>query len=177
MTANEKRRMVIDKYKEILGRNRYSKPLRDYCFKPYEDGMFYSDSSSSICYAYRMSGFDMDIMDTAGMCQSNKLVKVPAVIKNGQIKNLDILRIGDILVFAGNDDSRWFCDYAGHVEMIADIGINMITIYGHGSGTPSAKDMRKYCKSRYSSKANTPTGNRGLIRVLRFISDEEENNT
>ena len=56
MTALLRRQAVIDKYAEIIGRNLYSQSLRDYCYKPYKDGNYYSDCSSSICYAYKEAG-------------------------------------------------------------------------------------------------------------------------
>ena len=49
-TALEKRLMVRNKYKTIIGKNIYSQSLRDYCYKLYKDGKYYSDCSSSICY-------------------------------------------------------------------------------------------------------------------------------
>ena len=57
MTANEKRQVVARKYDEIIGRNLYSQARRDYCYRRYSDGNYYSDCSSSICYAYREAGF------------------------------------------------------------------------------------------------------------------------
>ena len=33
MTGNEKRQAVTRKYDEIIGRNLYSQPLRDYCYR------------------------------------------------------------------------------------------------------------------------------------------------
>ena len=56
MTAQEKRQAVIAKYDMLIGRNYYSQNLRDYCFKKYKDGNYYSDCSSSICYAYAEAG-------------------------------------------------------------------------------------------------------------------------
>ena len=47
MTGNEKRQAVTRKYDEIIGRNLYSQPLRDYCYRKYSDGNYYSDCSSS----------------------------------------------------------------------------------------------------------------------------------
>ncbi len=43
MTALLRRQAVIDKYAEIIGRNIYSQSLRDYCYKVYKDGKYYSD--------------------------------------------------------------------------------------------------------------------------------------
>ena len=174
MTANEKRDAVIRKYEEILGRNKYSQPKRDYCYKKYKDGEYYSDCSSSVSYAYKEAGYSFGILNTVGMYQSSELADVPAEIKNGIIQNPEILRPGDMLLFAGTDSSRANAGYVGHVEMVAKIDGGKITIYGHGSGTPRATEMNAYCKSRYAKKSGTKLGHRGLIRVRRFIKDDAQ---
>lgn len=172
MTAAEKRTSVIKKYEEILGRNKYSQPRRDYCYKKYSDGKYYSDCSSSVSYAYQEAGLSFGILNTVGMYQSKKLVDVPATIKNGIIQNPEVLRPGDMLLFAGTDSSRAYAGYVGHVEMVAKISGSKVTIYGHGSGTPRATEMNAYCKSRFAKKASTKLGHRGLIKVRRFIEDD-----
>ena len=174
MTATEKRAAVIKKYDEILGRNKYSQPRRDYCYKKYKDGKYYSDCSSSISYAYKEAGFSFGILNTVGMYQSKKMTDVPVTIKNGIIQNPEILLPGDMLLFAGTDSSRAYAGYVGHVEMVAKISGKTVTIYGHGSGTPRSTEMNAYCKSRYAKKTNTKLGHRGLIRVRRFIQDAPE---
>ena len=174
MTATEKRAAVVKKYGEILGRNKYSQPRRDYCYKKYKDGKYYSDCSSSISYAYKEAGFSFGILNTVGMYQSKKMTDVPVTIKNGIIQNPEILLPGDMLLFAGTDSSRAYAGYVGHVEMVAKISGKTVTIYGHGSGTPRSTEMNAYCKSRYAKKTNTKLGHRGLIRVRRFIQDAPE---
>ena len=172
MTANEKRAAVAAKYKTILGRNYYSQPKRDYCFKKYSDGKYYSDCSSSISYCYKEAGFGFGILNTVGMYQSKKMTNVPVVIKNGQIQNPEVLRVGDMLLFAGSDSGRAYAGYVGHVEMVYEISGSTVTLCGHGSGRPSTKVMTTYCKSRYNSKSNTKLGHKGLIKVVRFIQDD-----
>ena len=174
MTASEKRAAVVKKYGEILGRNKYSQPRRDYCYKKYKDGKYYSDCSSSISYAYKEAGFSFGILNTVGMYQSKKMTDVPVTIKNGIIQNPEILLPGDMLLFAGTDSSRAYAGYVGHVEMVAKISGGKVTIYGHGSGTPRSTEMNAYCKSRYAKKTNTKLGHRGPIRVRRFIQDDPE---
>ena len=56
MTAQERRAAVTAKYGTLIGRNLYSQPLRGYCFRRYNDGNYYSDCSSSICYTYSEAG-------------------------------------------------------------------------------------------------------------------------
>lgn len=164
MSAIDKRKSVIDNYALIIGRNVYSQTLRDYCYKPYKDGSYYSDCSSSISYAYKEAGLGFGILNTVGMYQSNKLTTVDADIADG-IPDISKLRPGDMLLFAGTDASRPL--KIGHVEMYCGHGV----ICGHGSGTPSYKDLAAYCKSRYASFA--PGGwRKGLVCVRRYIQDD-----
>ena len=163
MTANEKRQAVIDKYDTIIGRNLYSQNLRDYCYKPYKDGNYYSDCSSSICRTYEAVGLGFGNLNTAGIYQSGKLTTVDADIVEG-IPDRSELRQGDMLEFAGTDPSRPL--RIGHVEMYCGNGI----ICGHGSGRPSYKDLDAYCKSRYQSWASGGW-RKGLVCVRRYIQD------
>ncbi len=177
MTANEKRAAVAAKYKSILGRNHYSQPKRDYCFKQYKDGKYYSDCSSSISHCYKEAGFGFGILNTVGMYQSKKMTAVPVIIKNGQIQNPEVLRVGDMLLFAGSDPGRAYAGYVGHVEMVYEIDGTDITLCGHSSGRPSTKKMTTYCKSRYNAKTSTKLGNKGLIKVVRFLCDPNDATT
>ncbi len=171
ISATEKRQAVIRKYEEILGRNKYSQPKRDYCYRKHSDGNYYSDCSSSVSYAYKEAGYSFGVLNTVGMYQSSKLIDVPVIIKNGVIQNPEVLRPCDLLLFAGTDSSRASAGYVGHVEMVAKISGGKVIIYGHGSGTPRATEMDAYCRSRYNKKTNTKLGHKGLIRVRRSITD------
>ena len=179
-TASEKRAAVIAKYGEILGRNQYSQPRRSYAFKKYSNGKYYSDCSSSIALAYKYAGYPFYDNNgsynpnTVGMYQAKSLKDVPVKIKNGIIQNPEVLLPGDMLLFAGTDNSRKYVDCVGHVEMVAKISGTKVTLYGHGSGTPRATEMNAYCKSRYNKKTSTVIGNRGLLKVRRFIWDDAE---
>ena len=177
MTAAEKRKAVRDKYKTIIGRNLYSQNLRDFCYKKYKDGKYYSDCSSSICYAYEEAGLGFGILNTVGMYTSKKLVDVDVRISKGIIQNPEVLRIGDMLLFAGTDVSRSPWGYVGHVEMVGEISGAVDQLYGHGSGNPKRHEMNAYCRSRYASKTSTALGNKGLIRVRRFIVDDDIGST
>lgn len=169
MTANEKRQSVAKVYSGIIGRNYYSQELRDYCFRAYKDGRYYSDCSSSICYAYKEAGQGFGILNTAGIYQSSKLTTADITIKDGIPVNISDLRVGDMLEFAGTDSSRPL--RIGHVEMVYSIDGNKVTLCGHGSGRPSYKDMAAYCKSRYNSFV--PGGwRKGLVCVRRYIPDD-----
>lgn len=177
MTANDKRLAVAAKYRTIIGRNKYSQAKRDYCYKKYSDGKYYSDCSSSVCYTYKECDLSFGILNTVGMYNSSKLTKVPVTISKGIIQDPEKLRVGDMLLFAGNDPSRRSAGYVGHVEMVGEISGKTVYIYGHGSGTPRKTEMNAYCKKRYGTKSITVLGNRGLIKVVRFIQDDEDTST
>ena len=173
-TASEKRIAVRDKYKTILGRNKYSQALRGYCYRKYSDGNYYSDCSSSIMKTYEAAGYPIasTCLNTVGMYQSAALRKVDVTIEGGIVRNTEALRIGDMLLFAGTDSSRAYADCVGHVEMVGEISGNTVYLYGHGSGTPRRTEMNAYCKSRYNAKTTTKIGNKGLLKVVRFIWGE-----
>ncbi len=171
-TAEEKRLAVRNKYRTIIGRNYYSQARRNYCYTKYKNGKYYSDCSSSISHTYKQAGYSFGILNTVGMWTSKKLTDVPVVIKNGIIQNPEVLRIGDMLLFAGTDTGRSKYGYVGHVEMVGEISGKKVTLYGHGSGHPKKHEMNAYCKSRQSKKTKTKHGNKGLIRVRRFIQDD-----
>ena len=124
-TASEIRTAVVNKYKEILGRNNYSQAKRSYAFKKYSDGKYYSDCSSSVALSYKYAGYPFYDNNksynpnTVGMYQAKSLKDVPVTIKNGIIQNPEVLRPGDMLLFAGSDNSRKYADCVGHVEMVA----------------------------------------------------------
>jgi hypothetical protein len=164
MNAEQKRQAVCDKYATLIGRNLYNQTLRDYCFKKYSDGNYYSDCSSSICYSYQEAGYGFGNLNTAGIYQSSKLTTIDADIAAG-ILDVSLLRKGDMLEFAGTDPSRPL--KIGHVEMYCGNGI----ICGHGSGRPSYKDIVAYYKSRYASFAHGGW-RKGLVCVRRYIQDE-----
>lgn len=170
MTGNDKRQAVIRRYDGIIGRNLYSQTLRDYCYRKYSDGNYYSDCSSSICYAYKEAGYGFGILNTAGIYQSSKLVTVDVEILDGQIQDISQLRMGDMLEFAGTDESRPAT--IGHVEMVHTLAGKDTIICGHGSGRPSYKNMVSYCAQRQHTKAATKRGNKGLVCVRRYIQDD-----
>ena len=108
-----------DTYKTILGRNIYNQNLRSYVYKTY-NGKYYSDCSSSICATFAKIGYNVSLLNTAGMYYSSLFEKVPVNISNGHITNPEILKVGDCLMYAGNDPSRPL--QIGHVESVYEIG-------------------------------------------------------
>ena len=116
--TDAERKLFHDAYRSILGRNYYSQSLREHVFNPYK-GKFYSDCSSSGDACYKKAGHDVGWLNTAGMYTSSKFESVPVVIKNGHIMNPDVLKVGDALLFVGNDPSRPL--QIGHVEYVYEI--------------------------------------------------------
>lgn len=175
MTAQEKRLKVREAYDRLIKqKNKYSQSLRNYAFKKYKDGKYYSDCSSSVSYAYKEAGFSFGILNTVGMYQCKKFTTVPVEIKKGIIQNAEVLRIGDMLLFAGKDSSRAYAGYVGHVEMVYSVGSTAAdtVLVGHGSGNPAKHNCKTYCSGRYANKTGTKLGHRGLIKVVRFIQDD-----
>lgn len=170
MKADEKRQAVARKYDELIGRNHYSQPLRDYCYRKHSDGNYYSDCSSSICYAYKEAGYGFGILNTAGIYQSARLLTVDVPIRDGQVRDIGLLRVGDMLEFAGTDESR--PQTIGHVEMVHTLDGEDTIICGHGSGRPSYKNMVSYCTQRQNTKTSTKRGNKGLVCVRRYLLDD-----
>lgn len=107
------RKKFHDKYKEILGRNYYNQNLRQYVYHPY-NGNYFSDCSSSLCATLQEIGYEIGLLNTAGIYSSNLFETVPVDIQNGHIMNPEILKVGDFLEFVGNDPSRPM--QIGHVE-------------------------------------------------------------
>lgn len=114
------RRQYQKKYATILGRNKYSQSLRKYCYSPYKDGYYYSDCSSSQTLTLAAIGFAMPSYNTEEMYKSSLFTKVPVKISNGMITNPEVLRVGDMLLFAGSDPDRTL--HIGHVEGVYSIG-------------------------------------------------------
>lgn len=110
-------------YSTILGRNSYNQELRQYVYVP-RNGRYYSDCSSSGCATYQNCGFDIPLMNTALMLNSDLFFDVPVVIQNGHILNPEVLRVGDALLYAGNIN-RPGQRYVGHVEYIYDTPVNL----------------------------------------------------
>lgn len=108
-----------DLYKTILGRNRYSQALREYCYTPYK-GMYYSDCSSSGIKTFNKLGYKTQwTLNTAAIYTSKLFEEVPVVIKDGHIVNPEILKVFDCILFKGDDPSRPL--QIGHVEYIYEL--------------------------------------------------------
>lgn len=115
---NSHRTKFVSKYNTILGRNIYSQNLRNYVYTKYpQTGKYYSDCSSSGMATFRNIGYTkVPMLNTAGIYQSQLFEDVPAIIKHGHIQNPEVLKVGDCLLFVGEDPSRPL--QIGHVEYV-----------------------------------------------------------
>lgn len=116
--TDKDRTKAHDLYKTILGRNKYSQSLREYVYKPYSNGSYYSDcSSSGIATLYKI-GYKFEwYYNTAAIYTDDDLFEdVPVKIKEGHITNPEVLKVFDAVLFVGNDSSR--PKQIGHVEWV-----------------------------------------------------------
>lgn len=144
------RKKFHDTYKTILGRNNYSQSLRSYVYTS-KSGKYYSDCSSSGMATFRKIGYDVSLLNTAGIYQSNLFTEVPVKIANGHITNPEILKVGDALLFIGNDASRPL--QIGHVEFVYEINGSEGT---KNPTTPSVSNT--YTKKQFIKDIQKATG-------------------
>jgi hypothetical protein len=180
MTAEEKRAKVATQAEPIIGRNNYSQDSvrRECVFVKYKDGKYYSDCSSSVRKMYERASIGLNNIggNTVGIYLNKAAVAVNCAIKNGVPTDISALRVGDLLLYAGTDSSRAYAGYVGHVEMVYAIKGGKVTLFGHGGGHPKTHDMVSYCRSRQAAETKTARGNKGLIKVVRFIADDVADN-
>ena len=150
--TSDGRKKFAKKYSTILGRNIYSQNLRAYVYTKYRDGNYYSDCSSSGMATFKEIGYNVPLLNTAGIYQSNLFEDVPVKIKDGHIQNPEALKVGDCLLFVGNDPSR--PKQIGHVEYVYKI--------------PSTKkDDDSDSKAKAIAKPTLRKGNQGYeVKVL-----------
>lgn len=118
--TDQGRSAAHDLYRTILGRNYYSQNRREYVYHPHSNGLYYSDCSSSQMATLQLAGFQTGgLLNTAGIYQSDRFETVPVVIERGHVKNPEILKVMDQLLFAGNDPDRPL--QIGHVESIYEL--------------------------------------------------------
>lgn len=117
--TDEKRVEFANTYRTIIGRNYYNQNLRDYVYHKYTNGLYYSDCSSSICATFNKIGYDVPNLNTAGIYKSELFETVKVVIASGHVYDTSKLKVGDCLLFVGEDPSR--PEQIGHVEAIYSI--------------------------------------------------------
>lgn len=109
-----------DTYETILGRNIYSQNLRQYVYRP-RNGRYYSDCSSSGMATYEKigcKGFGW-YYNTAAIYESDLFEDVPVKIKDGHILNPEVLKVGDPILYIGNNPDR--PEQIGHVEWVYEV--------------------------------------------------------
>ena len=117
--TDELRKKYQAAYDIIIGRNYYSQPRRIYVYTKYSNGLYYSDCSSSQMKAMERIGLETGgCLNTAGIYSSKYFEAVPVTIKDGHITNPEILKVGDQILYIGNDPSRPL--QIGHVEGVYD---------------------------------------------------------
>ena len=141
------RKKFHDTYKTILGRNSYNQWLRSYAYTPYK-GKYYSDCSSSGCATFKKIGYNVPLLNTAGIYTSSLFETVPVKIKNGHITNPEILKVGDAILFVGTDPSR--PKQIGHVEYIYSINKETTTTKPSSISTSNSAYYPK-CNKSYTT--------------------------
>lgn len=173
------RKNFHDAYKTILGRNTYSQSLRSYVYTP-KSGKYYSDCSSSGMATFKKLGYNVSLLNTAGIYQSALFSEVPVKILNGHITNPEILRVGDALLFIGNDAGRPL--QIGHVEFVYEISgssnnitntsasntntVNAAPKNNAVSGSYSRKDFIKDVQSAIHAKVDGIAGPETLSKTI-----------
>lgn len=145
--TNSGRKKFHDTYKTILGRNSYNQSLRSYVYTPYK-GKYYSDCSSSGCATFKKIGYNVPLLNTAGIYTSSLFETVPVKIKNGHITNPEILKVGDAILFVGSDPSR--PKQIGHVEYIYSINKETTTTKPSSISTSNSAYYPK-CNKSYTT--------------------------
>lgn len=147
-------------YKTILGRNAYSQNLREYCYIAYNNGKFYSDCSSSICLTYRQIGLYCPSYNTAEIYNSGLFETVEVTIQDGQIIDAEKLKVGDCILYRGNDPQRPL--QIGHVEAVYEIAGQIIPDPDPEPPEPPIEDtvrqLQMFLNNNYSSQVKKMCG-------------------
>ena len=147
---NSGRKKFASTYKTIIGRNIYNQNLRSWVYTKYKDGKYYSDCSSSGCATFKKIGYNVPLLNTAGIYTSSLFEEVPVKIKDGHITNPEILKIGDAVLFVGDDSSR--PKQIGHVEYIYSISEETTTTKPSSTSTSDSAYYPK-CNKSYTTLA------------------------
>lgn len=170
------------KYRTILGRNRYSQSLRGYVYTKYGDGKYYSDCSSSGMATLRAIGYSVGsyLLNTAGIYYSDLFEDVPVRIVDGHIANPEVLKVGDAVLYIGNDPTR--PKQIGHVEWVAIIDVktgktttttgDVVDTRKGYTGTFPALPSRGYYKigDGYESNKGMKEDVKNVQRLLNWIN-------
>lgn len=164
MTNKEKREAVYGALVSRIKKNQYTQDSRR---SQVANG--FGDCSSTTRWAYQsVLGIDIGVNTEAQI--KSKLGKIVDLEIVDGIPDESKMLLGDLLYYRGKNDSRYLG--VGHVEMYAGNG----NIIGHPPSAnpgPQIRNMKSYCTAMQKAKTDTRWGNRGLIRVVRFIEDDD----
>lgn len=155
-SLTDKEREMFEKlYRTILGRNIYSQAKRNYVYEPYKaDKKYYSDCSSSGMATLKKAGaWDGVYLNTAGIHTSKYFETVPVKIVSGHITNPEILKVGDAILYRGNNPSRPL--QIGHVEWVAIVPEEKEekkSDTSSGKTTSMKKENKSVKSAKYSDK-------------------------
>ena len=108
---------------ETIGRNIYSQDKRGYVYSAYTNGKYYSDCSSIGMATLKKMGYKFGwLYNTAGIYTEDEFETVPVTIKDGHITNPELLKVGDAVLYRGNDPDR--PKQIGHVEWVVDTPVD-----------------------------------------------------
>lgn len=166
----------------IIGRNLYSQPKREYVYKPYKNGNYYSDCGTAGMATLQRLGLTFGwLYNTAAIYTGKEFETVPVKIKDGHITNPELLRVGDAVLYIGNDPSRPL--QIGHVEWVYDTPAEdkpvSKTDKAYSGTWPSLSNGRSGAQKKgfyqygdgISALKNYPTQIRRLQIVLNWLDD------
>ena len=170
------------KIKTIVGRNIYSQEKRGYVYSPYKNGKYYSDCGTAGMATLRALGLKFGwLYNTAAIYQEDEFEMVPVTIKDGHITNPELLKVGDAVLYRGNDPDR--PKQIGHVEWVYDTSVRDVqvpkTAKEYGGIYPSLSNGREdsngtgYYKKGdgITALTNYPTQIRRIQKLLNWIDD------
>lgn len=167
--TDEKRKKFHDTYKTIIDRNIYSQPLRSYVYTKHKNGNYYSDCSSSGMATLKKIGYDVSLLNTAGIYNSDLFETVPVKIKAGHITNPELLKVGDAILYIGNDPKR--PKQIGHAEWVytvpeIDPGLSLSTKKKYTGKFPTLPDRG------YFTMKDTGDEVKKLQKLLNWITSD-----
>lgn len=170
------------KIKEIIGRNIYSQVKRSYVYTPHKNGNYYSDCGTAGMATLRAIGLKFGwLYNTAAIYEESEFETVPVTIKDGHITNPELLKVGDAVLYRGNDPSR--PKQIGHVEWVYDTPAHDVkvskTAKAYTGTWPSLSNGRTGAQGRgfyqngdgITALKNYPTQIKRLQMVVNWLDD------
>ncbi len=112
-------------------------------------------------------GLSVLALNTAGIYQSSKFEDVPVIIKDGHIINPEVLKVGDALLYIGEDPSRPL--QIGHVEWVYEINSSTKTTDKIKTGISDTKKVKDYKVkvTTYELNVRKTAGDGQIMRTLK----------